>query len=104
MKIHTGDKVQVITGKDKGKQGTVSRVYVKKGKVLIEGINQITRHIRRTAQNEGGQIKLSKPVDVSNVRLIDPKSDQPTRVGYKIVDGKKYRVAKKSGEIVGKTK
>ncbi len=105
MKIRTGDKVKVIAGKDKGKEGVVARVNIKYGTVTVEGVNMTTRHIKATREREGGIVKLEKPINVSNVMLID--GDKATRVGFKLVDGKKHRVAKKSGEVVkakGKTK
>jgi large subunit ribosomal protein L24 len=103
MKIQTGDKVKVITGKDKGKEGTVVRVHIKAGSVVVEGVNMTTRHLKATKEREGGIIKLEKPINVSNVMLID--GGKANRIGYKIVDGKKYRVAKKSGEVIkGKKK
>lgn len=98
MKIRTGDKVKVIAGKDKGKEGEVSRVITKENKVVVSGINIITRHIKATAKKEGGIIKIEKPVHVSNVMLVE--GDKVSRIGYKIVDGKKYRLNKKSGEVI----
>ncbi len=98
MKIRTGDKVKVISGKGRGKEGLVSRVFTKTDKVLVDGINIATKHVKATKQKAGGIIKLEKPIHVSNVMLI--AGDKVSRVGYKIVDGKKYRLAKKSGEIV----
>lgn len=100
MKIHKGDKVKVITGKDRGKEGLVERVLPTKNKVVVENVNVVTRHIKSTSQREGGLVKLNKPIDASNVMIICPKTSKPTRVGYKIVDGKKYRISKKSGEVI----
>jgi large subunit ribosomal protein L24 len=97
MKIHTKDKVIVISGKDKGKTGTVTRVYTKDNKVLIEGVNMVTRHMKRQGATPGQKVIFEKPIDASNVMLIDPKDGKPTRVGYIKKDGKKTRVAKKSG-------
>lgn len=98
MKIRTGDKVRVISGKDKGKEGSVSRILIEDRKVVVEGVNIVTRHIKASPQREGGIVKLEKPIDISNVMLLD--NDKPSRVGYKIVDGKKYRMVKKTGEII----
>lgn len=104
MKIHKGDKVKVIAGKDKGAEGIVEKVYLKTGKVLIEGVNQVTKHIKPKGNEQGGIAQQNKPIDVSNVMLIDPKSGKATRVGYKVIDGKKYRFAKDSGEIIKESK
>lgn len=98
MKIRTGDKVKVISGKDKGKEGSVTKVLLDSDKIVVEGVNIVTRHIKASQQREGGIIKLEKPIHVSNVMLLE--GDKTTRVGYKIVDGKKHRVAKKSGEVI----
>jgi large subunit ribosomal protein L24 len=97
MKIHTKDTVIVTSGKDKGKTGTVSRVYTADNKVLIEGVNIVTRHVKRQGNTPGQKVTLEKPIDVSNVMLLDPKDGKPTRVGYLIKDGKKVRIAKNSG-------
>ena len=97
MKIHTKDKVIVISGKDKGKTGTVTRVYNDDNKVLIEGVNLVTRHMKKQWTTPGQKVTFEKPIDASNVMLADPKDGKPTRVGYVMKDGKKVRVAKKSG-------
>jgi large subunit ribosomal protein L24 len=97
MKIHTKDKVVVISGKDKGKTGTVTRVDTKGKKVLIEGVNIVKKHVKRQGSTPGQIVSFEKPIDVSNVMLVDPKDGKPTRVGYVIKDGKKTRIAKKSG-------
>ncbi|MFY4777172.1 50S ribosomal protein L24 [Metabacillus sp. RGM 3146] len=103
MHVKKGDKVMVISGKDKGKQGTVLEAYPKKERVLVEGINIVKKHAKPTQENpQGGILNQEAPVHVSNVMLIDPKSGEPTRVGYKVEDGKKVRVAKKSGESLDK--
>lgn len=98
MKIHKGDTVIVMTGKDRGKTGTVLTAYPKKGKVLIEGINVVKKHQKAKSKSSMGQIvERSMPINVSNVALKDPKGGKPTRVGYKIEGKKKVRVATKSG-------
>lgn len=99
-KIKKGDKVVVLSGKDKGKTGTVSRVLPKDGKVVVSGVNTVKRHQRATQTNAGGIEEKDAPIHVSNVALVDPKSGEPTRVGFQIKDGKKVRVAKKSGEVI----
>ena len=103
MKIKKGDQVIVITGRDKGKTGEVTKAMPKENKVLVSGINLVKRHTRPTQENAGGIISKELPIHVSNVALIDPKSGKATRVGIKVEkDGSKVRVAKKSGEVIGK--
>lgn len=88
----------VISGKDKGKSGKVTRAFPRTDKVIIDGVNVAKRHQRPRKQNQQGQIiDKSMPVHISNVQLLDPKNNKPTRVGYKMVSGKKVRIAKKSG-------
>jgi len=99
-KIKTGDEVIVLTGKDKGKTGKVESVLPAKGKALVAGINQVKKHEKPSATSAGGIITKSLPIQLSNVALVDPKSGKATRVGFKIVDGKKVRFAKKSGEVL----
>lgn len=99
MHVKKGDKVQVIAGKDKGKQGVILQAYPKQNRVLVEGVNIVKKHSRPNQMNtQGGIIDQEAPVHVSNVMPLDPKSNEPTRVGYKFEDGKKVRIAKKSGE------
>jgi large subunit ribosomal protein L24 len=101
LKIKKGDKVVVLTGKDKGKTGEVKRVMPAELKVVVQGINVQTKHRKPTQANpQGGLDKIEAPVHVSNVALADPKTGKPTRVGYKTVGEKKVRVARKSGETV----
>lgn len=101
MHIKKGDKVIVITGKDKGKTGTVIEALPKKDRVVVEGVNIVKKHQKPTQMNpEGGIVEFEAAIHVSNVMLLDPKTNKPTRVGTKIEDGKKVRVAKKSGEII----
>jgi large subunit ribosomal protein L24 len=93
----------VISGKDKGKQGVVLASYPKKDRVLVEGVNVVKKHSKPSQANpQGGILSQEAPIHVSNVMPLDPKSGEPTRVGYKVVDGKKVRVAKKSGETLDK--
>jgi large subunit ribosomal protein L24 len=100
-RIRKGDQVIVISGKDRGKTGTVLAVMPKKERVTVEGLNMIKRHQRPTqtagGQRGGGVIEREGPIHVSNVMLIDPKDGKPTRVGIAIEDGKRLRVAKRSG-------
>lgn len=97
MKIRKGDEVRIIAGKDKGKSGKVSRAFPAMSRVLIDGINVSKRHQKPRKENQKGQIvEKAMPIHVSNVMLIDPKVGKITRIGYKIVKGKKVRVALKS--------
>jgi large subunit ribosomal protein L24 len=103
MHVKKGDKVMVISGKDKGKQGVILEAYPKKNRVLVEGVNIVKKHSKPSQANpQGGIINKEAPIHVSNVMPLDPKTGEPTRVGYKVEDGKKVRVAKKSGEILDK--
>lgn len=97
MKLKKDDKVIVITGKDKGKTGTIARVLPREGKVLVTGVNLVKVHVRARRSGEKGQIvEKNLPIQASNVLLVDPKTGKGTRVGKKVVDGKKVRIAKKS--------
>ncbi len=105
MKIKTGDKVKILSGKDKGKTGKVIQVLLNKKNsrlyVVVEGANILKKHLRAKKQGEKGQIiELPAPLHVSKVMLIDPKSGKPTRVGFKIEGNEKKRVAKASGEFI----
>ena len=103
MHVKTGDKVMVITGKDKGKTGVILAAFPKKNRVLVEGVNIVKKHSKPSQMNpQGGIINQEAPIHVSNVMPIDPKTGEPTRVGIKDVDGKKVRYAKKSGEVLDK--
>ena len=100
-RIRKGDKVVVITGKDKGKTGEVTAVLPKESRVLVQGVNIVRRHQRQTAQQQGGIITKEAPIHISNVAHIDPSSEKPTRVGYRTLeDGRKVRVAKRSGSPI----
>lgn len=101
MKLKKGDKVIVIAGKDKGREGVVERVYVKQNKVLLPKINVYKRHIKKSeSAPQGGMVELPRAMDVSKVMLLSPKTKKPTRIGYQINKGKKVRVAKATGEIL----
>jgi large subunit ribosomal protein L24 len=103
MHVKKGDKVQVMTGKDKGKQGVVLTAMPKIDRVIVEGVNMINKHSKPSQLNpQGGIVEKEAPIHVSNVMLIDPKTGNPTRVGFTVVDGKKVRIAKKSGEALDK--
>lgn len=105
MKIHTGDLVLIISGKDKGKQGTVLRVLAAKNHVVVEGVNMRTRHIRKTPQAAGQRIQYEASLDASKVMIVDPKTKKPTRIGYSVdpKTGAKKRIAKASGEVIAKS-
>jgi large subunit ribosomal protein L24 len=105
-RIRKGDKVVVLSGRDKGRTGEVIEVRPRDERVLVRGINMVKRHQKQTVQQEGGIISKELPIHLSNVALADPKDGKPTRVGFKIVgsgeDRKLVRVAKRSGaEIDG---
>jgi len=101
LKIRKGDRVVVITGKDKGKKGEVLKVMPDENRVIVSGVSVVRRHQRQTATQEGGIVSKEGPIHVSNVALEDPKDGSPTRVGYKFLkDGRKVRFAKRSGEII----
>ncbi|MDX1769958.1 MAG: 50S ribosomal protein L24 [Planococcaceae bacterium] len=103
MHVKKGDKVMVISGKEKGKTGTIIASFPKKDRVLVEGLNIVKKHMKPNQANpQGGIVNQEASIHVSNVMLIDPKSGEPTRVGYKVEDGKKIRIAKKSGESIDK--
>lgn len=98
LKIRKGDKVRVLTGKDRGKDGNVTRVLPAAGKVIVDGVNVAKKHQRATrATMQGGIIDKDMPIPVANVALLCPACGKPTRVGYKITDGVKSRVCKKCG-------
>ncbi len=101
LKIKKGDTVKVIAGDSKGKEGKVLSVDVAKSRVLVEGLNMVSKHTKPNAKNtEGGIVKMEAPMHISNVMLVDPKSGKATRVGRKLVEDKLVRVAKKSGEVI----
>lgn len=93
----------VITGKDKGKTGVILAAFPKKDRVIVEGVNIVKKHSKPSQANpQGGIVNFEAAIHVSNVMLLDPKTNEPTRVGYQEVNGKKVRVAKKSGEVLDK--
>lgn len=101
LKIKKNDTVIVITGKDKGKTGMVKAVYPKDNKVIVVGVNRVTRHTKPSqADPQGGRKQKEAPIHVSNVALVDPKDNKATRVGFKVVKDRKVRVAKRSGETI----
>lgn len=100
FKIKTGDEVIVTTGKDKGKKGKVVRIITAENRAVVSGINVATKHQKPSAAGNGGLVKKELPIHISNLALIDPKSGKATKAGFKDVDGKKTRIAKKSGEVL----
>ena len=102
LKIKKGDEVVILTGKDKGSKGEVLKVMPEERRVVVQGVNVVKKHRKPTQLNpQGGIENIEKSVHVSNVALVDPKEGKATRVGYKVLkDGKKVRVAKRSGETV----
>ena len=101
FKIKKGDKVVVITGRDKGKSGEVLKVLRDEDRVIVQGVHVVKRHTRPSAGQTGGIVEKEAPIHISNVAHLDPKSNKPTRVGYKTLeDGRKVRVAKRSGEVL----
>ncbi|MBT6068146.1 50S ribosomal protein L24 [Candidatus Peregrinibacteria bacterium] len=101
MKIKKDDTIRVVAGKDKGKDGKVLSTISKKQKVVIEGVNIRTRHIKKTSQQAGQIVKYPAPIHVSNVMILDPKDSKPTKIGYSIgKDRKKLRISKRSGEVL----
>ena len=101
LRIKSNDKVRVIAGKDKGQEGIVTQVFPETNRAIVQGLNMVSRHTKPNAANpQGAIIKKEAPIHISNLMLIDPKTNTPSRVGRKLVDGKLQRYFKKSGEIV----
>jgi large subunit ribosomal protein L24 len=101
-KIKRGDKVVILAGKDKGKEGEVLKVLPSEGRVVVQGANVVKRHQRQTQTEQAGIRTFEAPLAVSNVAFIDPRDGKATRVGFKVLeDGRKVRFAKRSGEVIG---
>ena len=100
LKIKKGDKVVVIAGADKGKEGNVLEVHANTNRIVVEGVSVRKKHTKPTNENPGGINEITAPIHSSNVMLVDPKTGEPTRVGRKVVDGKIERYSKKSGETI----
>lgn len=100
MRIKSGDKVRIIAGKDKGKEGAVLKTLPKRDRVVVEGINMIKKHQKPSQLSTGGVQELEASIHVSNVQLIDPTNGEPTRVGYRFEDGKKVRFSKKTNQTI----
>jgi len=100
-KLRKGDRVIVLTGRDKGKRGEILKMVPKEDRAIVQGVNQVKRHQRQSAQQEGGIVVKEAPVNLSNLAIEDPKDGSPTRVGFRILDdGRKVRFAKRSGEVI----
>ncbi|MEM8552975.1 MAG: 50S ribosomal protein L24 [Pseudomonadota bacterium] len=99
-KIKKGDKVVVLAGRDKGKSGEVLRVMPQESRAIVAGVNTVQRHQKQTANQEGGIIAKAAPIHLSNIAIEDPSDGKPTRVGFEVREGKKVRVAKRSGEVI----
>lgn len=104
MKLKLNDEVIVIAGKDKGKKGKIIKLLRKQDKVVVEKVNIVTKHIKKTSQKPGERIQFEAPVHASNVMIIDPKTGKRSRIGYRVnADGKKERISKKSNTLLDKT-
>ena len=100
-KIKKGDKVVVLAGRDKGKDGEVLQVLPKDGRAVVRGVNLVKRHTKQSPQSEGGIISKEATIDLSNIAIADPKDGKATRVGFKVLDdGRKVRFAKRSGDLI----
>ena len=100
-RIRRDDEVVVISGAEKGKRGKVLRVYPERGRALVQGVNMAKRHTKQRPGNPGGIVEKEASLHISNLALVDPKTNAPTRVGFRILDdGRKVRVARKSGEMI----
>jgi len=100
QKIKSGDTVIVLTGKDKGREGQVVSVNPKENRAIVSGVNMVKRHMRASAGQEAGIVNKEASMDLSNLAVKDPKDGKPTRVGFEVKDGKKVRIAKRSGEVI----
>ena len=99
-KLKKGDKVIVLAGRDRGREGEIEKVLPIEGRAVVTGVNTVVRHTRQSQSSQGGRIPKSMPINLSNIAFVDPKVGGPTRVGFKMEDGKKVRYAKKSGEVI----
>lgn len=100
-RIRKGDRVVVLSGRDKGRNGEVLKMLSAEGRAIVQGVNSVRRHQKQTQTQEGGIVSKELSIDLSNLALEDPKDGKPTRVGFKVLnDGKKVRFAKRSGEVI----
>lgn len=98
-KLKKGDKIIVLAGKDKGKEGEIAKINPSTGKAIVEGVNIAIRHIKQSQNTQGGKVPQAMPIQISNLSLVDTNG-KPTRVGFKITDGKKARFAKTTGDLI----
>ena len=98
-KLKKGDKIIVLAGKDKGKEGEISKINPSTGKAIVEGVNIAIRHIKQSQNTQGGKVPQPMPIQISNLSLVDANG-KATRVGFKIIDGKKSRFAKTTGDLI----
>jgi large subunit ribosomal protein L24 len=101
LRLRKGDKVKVISGKDKGKIGIINKVIRSESRVIVDGVNLNTKHVKPSARNAGGIVTQESPIHISNIMYVEESTGNATRIKYEIIDGKKYRVAKKSGNKIG---
>ncbi len=96
MKIKKGDKIKIVTGKDRGREGTVERVYPLQNKILVAGVNIFKKHVKKSEKMpQGGIVEISRPLQIANVALVCPQCGKPTRIGYKIEENRKVRICRK---------
>ncbi len=101
LKLKKGDEVIVITGKDKGKKGKILKVFPELRKLIVEGINMVTKHVKQSQNSQGGRLTKESKIDISNVMILDRKDNKPTKIGFKTLsDGKKVRFAKTNNETI----
>lgn len=100
LHIRTGDTVMVIAGDDKGKTGTVLQVFPDQMRAIVENVNIVYKHVKATAEQEGGIQEMPAPIHVSNLMLLDPKTGEPTRIGRRMENGVRVRYSKKTGNII----
>ena len=100
MNLKVKDKVMVIAGSNKGKEGTIKKILKDENKVIIEGVNMVKKHQKDNGNGTGGILETEAPIDRSNVMIIDPKTKKPTRIGHKIVKDKKVRISRRSNDVL----
>lgn len=106
LKYRIGDKVKVLSGKDKGREGVIEFIDVRRAKAVVPGINMYKKHVKKSLARDGkgGVYELPRSIHLSKLAVLDPKTGKPTRVGFKVEGGKKFRISKKSGLILDKVK
>ena len=100
MNLKVGDKVMVIAGSNKGKEGTIKKVLKDENKVIVEGVNLVKKHQKDNGNGTGGILEVEAPINRSNVMIIDPKTKKPTRIGHKVVKDKKVRISRRSSDVL----